>query len=328
MSVIIPEKIYRVYCLILFTEHILGEKNANCIFRKTKLSYEKKLQQINENNQSKIFDVDQGEINLTSFQDHYLNSNKPFLFKSVAESWPCCKNWTPEFFTETYPNYNIKLYQARKGLARYNKPDETIKLSHFIKAIKAGDQRYMNFSPLLTKYPELQRDLNHDWLHRMRSDNKIKAEYTLFIGGKGSMTPVHCEPTGNFFIQVYGRKKWTLYPADSWPILKPPASRKFYFYSGINPANIDLTKFPLGMKLDKFEFILEPGDILWNPPFMWHQVENIGLSIGVSYKIDNFLRSIKASPFLMALSLMATNPNVFTLYLKTLLKRDHVFFPD
>ena len=38
------------------------------------------------------------------------------------------------------------------------------------------------------------------------------------------------------------------------------------------------------LKADGWTVILEPGDVLYNPPFFWHQARSIDTNIGVGFR--------------------------------------------
>jgi hypothetical protein len=115
----------------------------------------------------------------------------------------------------------------------------------------------------------------------------------LFMGLFPSLgITFHCANYNNIFLMVHGRKKWTfVHPAHSffvypwylklarsagslisWHLLKQP-----------NSAELIQRDFPLFRYAPKFEYVMEPGDLLYNPSWNWHMVENLDdESIGVA----------------------------------------------
>ena len=94
-----------------------------------------------------------------------------------------------------------------------------------------------------------------------------------------------------------------IYAPSDRPYLDLRTTCTFYFHSDCDPYDLDDPKFPLLKHAWKYEITLEPGDVLWVPPFMWHQVENPTESIGIAYRF------------------MATRPNIFLHFLVTMWKR-------
>lgn len=111
----------------------------------------------------------------------------------------------------------------------------------------------------------------------------------IFISSAKGRTAYHCASGGNFFLQVYGRKRWTFVNPRHTPFMYPAVRKDFVFsVSGVDcqmPAE-ELVKagFPLYNMVPKYEVVLEPGDVLYSPQWWWHTVDNLGESIGVAMR--------------------------------------------
>jgi hypothetical protein len=134
--------------------------------------------------------------------------------------------------------------------------------------------------------------------------------YTLFLGGKGTDTAIHNAGNENIFVQVYGQKKWRLYPMEHMAIFDPPANRSLYKYTYYKPDDPDNVRYPMSRHKDYYETVLEAGDVLYNPPYYWHHVSNPVSSIGVGCRWSNIRTALRASPLLATLELFNTNPNL------------------
>ena len=62
--------------------------------------------------------------------------------------------------------------------------------------------------------------------------------------------------------------------------------------------------------IDKWECILKPGDILYNPPSWWHHVTNMSDSIGVGFRWFNLVDSFKMNFMQTLLTFISTNPSI------------------
>jgi hypothetical protein len=107
----------------------------------------------------------------------------------------------------------------------------------------------------------------------------------VWMGSKGSTAALHHDPFDNFFVQIHGSKRFTLF--------SPELQHALYVYPKTNPSsrqaqvNInepDLTRFPrLAEAIEKgIEVIVSPGDVLYLPPFWFHQVESLDTAISVN----------------------------------------------
>ncbi len=102
----------------------------------------------------------------------------------------------------------------------------------------------------------------------------------LFVSSSLPFTALHTAPAGNFFLQLEGRKRWTMLAPRYLPHLHALPGRPFLFvrsalgavsrqaeaYTGrVSPARF----------LPHYEVTLEPGDLFFNSPWWWHEVENL-----------------------------------------------------
>lgn len=101
----------------------------------------------------------------------------------------------------------------------------------------------------------------------------------------------HCAPGNNYFIQVVGRKKWDFIDPVYSPYLWP-------LKGGVNnmwTANPDVAKDE--KHIPTWTVVLEPGDMVYNPDWMWHKITNFdGLSIGVPAREGNATNIIRNNP--------------------------------
>ena len=127
-------------------------------------------------------------------------------------------------------------------------------------------------------------------------------------------TPVHCALESNVFVQVHGKKRWILYPAMYQPLLEPPADRRPYFHTDLLPDRAS-PRFPLGVYAPAYEVVLDAGDVLYFPPFVWHYVENLTATIAAAYRFFSLRTAVRSSWPLTIAKFLATKPSLLhTLY--------------
>jgi hypothetical protein len=113
----------------------------------------------------------------------------------------------------------------------------------------------------------------------------------LWIGKRGCITPLHCDGPDIFVYQLFGIKKWTIFPPTAYPSLytnRPATDSHPNFYtSAVDLRNVDEFKFPNFRKAQSFEFILHPGDSLFLPSGWFHYVETLEDSVMINFWIIN-----------------------------------------
>lgn len=117
---------------------------------------------------------------------------------------------------------------------------------------------------------------------------------TVWLGAKGSITPLHRDSTDNFTFQLMGRKRWVIFPPQDDPYLYmrhvAASAGGDFATSDVDLRRPDLVRFPEFVKAKPIEFILEEGDMLYLPMGWAHFVENLSKSLMV-----NYWRSVKPS---------------------------------
>ena len=121
----------------------------------------------------------------------------------------------------------------------------------------------------------------------------------VWIGPKGSLTPLHRDSSDNFSYQLIGKKKWTIFSIVD--------DEKLYFSknkfgslsnvesefstSPIDLRNVDKRKFPLYKDATPIEVIINPFEIFYLPYGWGHSAENLSTTIMINFwfTLKNYL---------------------------------------
>jgi hypothetical protein len=255
--------------------------------------------------------VDEGAVlPPAEFRRRYMDGLRPYLFRGAAKGWPCLREWTVGSFGERYAADRVRLVEDddfRRGTVGGG---GTLTLAEFAGRVAAGGKEYVRCAPLETEHPDLRAGIDREWLEA-RVGPEHSGPLQFFMGGEGTRTPLHSEFCGNMMIQVQGRKRWLLYEPATLLFLDPAARRMPYFYSDADPYAPEAAAAPLFARADRWEATVEPGDVLWVPPFWWHDVTNIGgPSIGVRCDTSSAWQALRASPLLFAMKRFARAADV------------------
>jgi len=116
-------------------------------------------------------------------------------------------------------------------------------------------------------------------------------EFNIWLGVPEITTPVHYDLPHNFYVQLYGRKRFLLFAPDQWKYL--------YLYPRIHPSSRmsqvdweDSSRFENDYPMLQYlrppmEVVLYPGDMLYIPPYWGHHVIAVDLSISLSTHIKS-----------------------------------------
>lgn len=247
------------------------------------------------------------------------------VFRGMAKTWPARK-WTLAYFAKNYGNEPCNLL-TDYGLADFAHRAEyrQSSLRKVAGEIRAGRKIYLRFSPLIEEKPELKAALDIRWLHSFRRWDSLSEAFHLFIGSKGTYTRLHAEMEISVFMQLQGRKRWRLFPPGDYAKLYPCFMGRTHFVTEFD-AWRSSAQFPRVAGAEMTEVILEPGDVLYVPPFWWHYAENLDDGIGVAYRCNSPSLALRSSPFLTMMRLLAHNPSaLYTLYHALFTRRNPLF---
>lgn len=244
--------------------------------------------------------------------NEYLNSNQPVLIKNSLE-WALVKNFSLDKIASLFGTRQYITIVSKHGFwadeATYDDPDA--KYNH------ANSQQEERKLSMLTAKEFIDRATNPDNFSNLHFDKEImylissvpnnlkevlqprlsfldniKTIPTFWMSTQGSITQTHMDTREGFLIQVMGNKKVILFDSALelyLPHLENVQENKDYIDAEegqvkatslmTNPELATEQQFPGLSKLEGYESILNPGDILYIPFGWWHYVRTLNFSI-------------------------------------------------
>jgi hypothetical protein len=205
------------------------------------------------------------------------------------------KNGTPEEFYQTFvakPHpvilrgfmKNKKLLKELswdKVLGKYGEEDVFLTKKELdgypgkLKEVNNDNVYLHNSEVIFNKYPEIRSDFEYEGLEPYL---KMKVGYEqIFVGKKGTGSPFHNASVYNMFYQIDGVKRWWFVdPYDTflaYPIILFGKAASVLFV--LWPSAYNVEAFPLFKYCPVYTAELQPGDVLFNPPWWWHSIKNV-----------------------------------------------------
>jgi len=324
----IPYKYRFTYGYFQLVDKLLGRKRGFALTKKfRKKFYDTLHTALKASGKGKLIEVERvRDISLKDFKRKYVARNKPVVIEGAAKEWGCVRNWSIDYFQELHGEDEVTIVANDTTQTLF----EILKLKDVLNNIRSGGSKYFRFYPLLEKHPEHIKDFNYTWLKKAKNKIGFLNQFQVFIGGKGTYTPLHNAMGSNLFVQAFGTKEWILYPPSISAVIDPSPGVNFHrsapFKTKEGPFNpfkpAYESPYHLYEYIDRIKVTLQPGDILFNPPHYWHAVQNPTDSIGVGFRWVSPAASFLTTPWYTILDLLDAP---FNKHIYKDLKKDYIY---
>ena len=265
--------------------------------------------------------------NSNKLDSSFEKRNQPILIKNFLRYYNLQEKLT---FDKLKKNYGLeKVYVGRSKNGIYKLDPKSgglssgtveMRLDEYLRKIekKNNGEYYLQQAPLEKIFPAIFQELG------LNSIIELDSPYqpNVWIGPKGTVVHLHFDWSNNFYLQIEGRKRFILYPPHHTKYLYPYTKKtKIPHVSQVDIHTPDLKSFPKFINAKSITFELNRGDVLYIPPFWWHQVygESKSISISIWWPIK-----LKQIPFSMYSYLFHNLLNTFILdKLKNISSRLH-----
>lgn len=302
----------RTYLALYFCEHVLGRERFRRLLGRARDRYRARAVEYFADwprDQRRPVPELAFETHAAFYRDHC--PWEPAVFRGLAARWPAVQKWNLDFFADRYADTPAVLIDQLGLYGEGERSRYTVaELGRLIASIREGKRECLRFLPFLDDNPELKSDLDMAWFSGFRSRFSLREFTQLFVAPADTLTPVHCAHESNAFLQVHGQKRWLLWPARYQQLIEPAADRRPYFHADYLPRRPSAEQ-PLGPYAPAYEVVLEPGDVLYVPPFVWHYVENLTPTIAVAYRFFSIRYALGSSRAMTMMKLLATRPSLF-----------------
>nr|WP_322661335.1 cupin-like domain-containing protein [Dendronalium sp. ChiSLP03b]MDZ8206595.1 cupin-like domain-containing protein [Dendronalium sp. ChiSLP03b] len=241
---------------------------------------------------------------------------QPFLIEDVVKHWEACNKWSNDYLIEQCGNNIVPIWFFKQGfLDNYKKfayedgsvPAKKMRYKDYIKDYienKLNESKnnsdlkcYLSQVDFEEYFPEIIGDIIYP--EYLNSKPFVSLWHGFSSKDYTSASTLHFDRVHNIFAQVRGRKRILLFPPSNYLSFYPPLEKSIGIpeFSKVNPDVLNLELFPKFPWQEKIEIILQPGEMLYIPPFWWHHVtavdENISLSFWYDIKIQDFFQQKK-----------------------------------
>ena len=219
---------------------------------------------------------------------------EPVIITDEAKDWPIC-DLTIETLLEEMGDLTVDPRVGNYISVAFSKEREyeSMLLREFLDLIARPDPQWQ-FPPYVG---------NHDLPQALREriapppwyPEGAYIEPRMWLGPAGTVTPLHADMADNVFVQVIGRKHFTMYPPHAAASLYTWNPSNALTGSRFNPDNPDFDAFPLSRDARSISCELSAGEILFLPGLWFHHVRALDLSLSINFFVAN-IRPLAAFP--------------------------------
>jgi hypothetical protein len=236
------------------------------------------------------------------FWSNHWEANRPLLLKGYASDWPAMSRWSFEAWRTEQAALPVRIEIDRDPNRHWEGRQVDTTLGEFLSGIDTSpNAEPRNDIYCIAKsrnaarpaWQALYADLRPD--PALFDDSRQAGGTSLWIGPRGTLTPLHYDTTNIFFCQVVGRKQFELiapHTTELWPRLEG-----FYVRGDLEGV---------AASTPVLRATLEPGDVLFIPAGWFHRVT--ALDAAISYSLLNFRRPNGFDSF--ALQRLAAPPRI------------------
>ena len=197
----------------------------------------------------------------------------PFVIVGLVEHWPVAQ-LTPKALTERFGNLRVKV---RHG--DYVKDAFTLKRCESEQILSDYRERKLSVDGGLPPYVGNQPLLELTALCKWPPYYQHYDLPRIWLGPANTVTPLHCDYTDNLFAQVWGRKRFVLYPPHHDEFLYTREANPVLYASKFNPEAPDFEELPLARHARPVACVVNPGELLYLPAGWFHHVRSLDDSL-------------------------------------------------
>jgi len=226
-----------------------------------------------------------------------ISSNFPVVIRGILKDSYAVNTWSLDFLKNNYGDALVPYLEDRDDQKQYGTPHyqkniiKKLTLSELVDNIRSGKRKHaISCASIFGSHEQMLEEVNLRKIEEIFGCQILRPE--LFVAGTQSCTYFHCAAGGNIFCQLHGEKKWVFVAPWHSAWIYPNVGHNPSATSFVSPViskkqEKDPSRYPLYNYIPKYTVHLRAGDILFNPPWWWHEVSNLSESIGMPLRVPS-----------------------------------------
>lgn len=212
--------------------------------------------------------------------------NTPLVVKNFLKDAPILELASKEKLIENHgdipvrcvqPDFHLKA-KEESGIGQNVDPAHTT-LKEFLTS-EEFDSFYINFLPLLDKEDFLNSCKGRELDDLLGQPNIMNQWFISRVANNGST--LHNASADNMFLNIKGLKEWYFIHPSYTPLMQSSMSKHGLYCVSETDETFEedyyqfmVKKYPYFKHIPVYRVVLEEGDLLFNPPWWWHRVQNL-----------------------------------------------------
>lgn len=222
----------------------------------------------------------------TKLLGKYVGWNRPLVFRGLHEEMSHGNAFDLDFLSETIGQRDVEIVRGVSRKLRWDPekrfPYDRVKFDEFRKLYEGetydGPRTYMQDD--IGNFPELRKSFDDPPYFTDRITRRRK----LWVSGAGLTVPMHYDPVEQLHWVLQGKKTFICFRPGIRDYYPNGAFSKGPFMSQVDPEEPDLEAFPRFGRTTAVEIVVEAGELMYVPPFWWHQVRSEAeLNVSISW---------------------------------------------
>lgn len=223
------------------------------------------------------------------FHMQYFAKRVPAIITNCMDQWPAMTKWPQPTYLIDVAGERMVPIEIGSHYTNDDWAQDMVKLKDFLRRQFANDDsdeiEYLAQHNLFDQIPQLQADLPMpEYCCITENDAQaISVDTKIWLGPKGTISPMHHDPKHNLLSQIFGHKRIILAAPYATPHLYPHENDMLANTSQVDAEHLDFVRFPLTSNVKFYELTLYRGEMLYIPPKWWHYVRSLEKSLSVSF---------------------------------------------
>jgi hypothetical protein len=211
----------------------------------------------------------------------FVRRGRPVVLTGLLDGWKA-RAWSLETIDRAFGACSAMKLGTRDGVLdvdeRQTAEFRPIRVSEQIAAMRRGDCASYLSVPLDRMPPSFHQGIST--LPYCEGARHLRGRF--WLGPAGTVTPLHHDLPHNLSAQLFGRKRWLLYPPTESVYRCAPWSRAPNF-ARVDPERPDVARFPRFASARPLGCVLSPGEVLFIPRLWWHHVRSLDDNAAINF---------------------------------------------